>query len=291
MRVLKWEIDLLNVFRFNYFLYGIFVGFPIKQPYGLYLFLIFWIVLSGYGITAGAHRLWSHRSYEAKLPLKIFLAFCNTIAFQRSIYKWCKIHRSHHQFVDTNADPHNSRRGLFFSHFGWMLIKPHQDVEKFGQKINLRDLENDKIVMFQHKNYPILILFCAFLLPISILKSWNISFHHALNMVLICHFIISNLIWLVNSYAHKFGSKPYNKKISATDSSYFAIIVLGEGFHNFHHVFPYDYRTSEYNLYWCNSTTLFIDLMTRIGWASNLKTVSTNTIRKSYLQIKGENHH
>ena len=37
---------------------------------------------SGLGITAGCHRLWSHRAYKARLPLRVFLAFLQTMAFQ-----------------------------------------------------------------------------------------------------------------------------------------------------------------------------------------------------------------
>lgn len=52
------------------------------------LFFVLAIVmyqLAGFGITAGAHRLWSHRAYKAKWPLRLFLTFCNTLAFEVSI--------------------------------------------------------------------------------------------------------------------------------------------------------------------------------------------------------------
>lgn len=38
--------------------------------------------VSSIGITAGAHRLWSHRAYKAKWPLRVILIIFNTIAFQ-----------------------------------------------------------------------------------------------------------------------------------------------------------------------------------------------------------------
>jgi stearoyl-CoA desaturase (delta-9 desaturase) len=57
-----------------------------------------------------------------------------------------------------------------------------------------------------------------------------------------------------------------------------AILAYGEGFHNYHHVFPYDYKTAELGDYMFNPTTAFIDLFARIGWAYSLKTVSEETI-------------
>lgn len=57
----------------------------------------------------------------------------------------------HHKFTDTDADPHNSQRGLFFSHMGWLLVRKHQDVKTKGGTIDMSDLKNDPIVMFQKK--------------------------------------------------------------------------------------------------------------------------------------------
>ncbi len=72
-------------------------------------------------MTAGAHRLWSHRSYKARLPLRCFLAFANSMATENSLYVWCRDHRVHHKFSETNADPHNAKRGFFFAHVSQFL--------------------------------------------------------------------------------------------------------------------------------------------------------------------------
>lgn len=70
---------------------------------------------AGFSIGCGAHRLWSHKSYDATLPLRIFYAIGQTISGQNSIYTWSRDHRLHHKFSDTNGDPHNTLRGYFFS--------------------------------------------------------------------------------------------------------------------------------------------------------------------------------
>lgn len=106
---------------------------------------------AAFGITAGAHRLWAHKSYKARLPLRIFLMILQTIAFQNSIYEWARDHRVHHKFTDTDADPHNASRGFFFSHMGWLLIRKHPEVKAKGKMIDMSDLEQDPVVMFQKK--------------------------------------------------------------------------------------------------------------------------------------------
>ena len=67
-------------------------------------------------ITAGAHRLWTHRSYKASLPLRVILMLGNCIAMENSIFHWTRDHRVHHKFSETSADPHDASRGFFFAH-------------------------------------------------------------------------------------------------------------------------------------------------------------------------------
>ncbi|XP_013793869.2 acyl-CoA desaturase-like, partial [Limulus polyphemus] len=79
--------------------------------------------------------------------------------------------------------------------------------------------------------------------------------------------------WLVNSAAHYWGNRPYNRFMNARENKHVAFWALGEGFHNYHHTFPYDYSTSEYG--WkLNISTMFIDFMAMLGQAYDMKTVS-----------------
>lgn len=81
--------------------------------------------ITGLGITAGVHRLWAHRSYNATLPYRFLLMIFNSIANQGPIYHWARDHRVHHKYSETDADPHNATRGFFFAHMGWLLVKKH----------------------------------------------------------------------------------------------------------------------------------------------------------------------
>ena len=105
----------------------------------------------GLGVTAGAHRMWCHRSYKATWTLKVLLMCMNCVGVQNDIYEWTRDHRVHHKFTETDADPHNAKRGFFFSHVGWLLVRKHPDVMTLGSKVDLSDLKEDEIVMFQRR--------------------------------------------------------------------------------------------------------------------------------------------
>jgi stearoyl-CoA desaturase (delta-9 desaturase) len=76
-----------------------------------------------------------------------------TLAFQNHIYEWVRDHRVHHKFTDTDADPHDVRRGFFFAHMGWLCVKKHPDVREKGKTVDMSDLEKDGVVMFQKKYF------------------------------------------------------------------------------------------------------------------------------------------
>lgn len=119
--------------------------------YFLFLLAYFLILISTQGTGAGVHRLWAHRAYKAKVPLRLLLAFYQTLTFQKDIYDWVRDHRVHHKYSDTEPDPHNASNGFFYSHMGWLMLKKTQATITKGKQLDLSDLEADAIVMFQRK--------------------------------------------------------------------------------------------------------------------------------------------
>lgn len=71
--------------------------------------------------------------------------------YKNDILEWTRDHRVHHKYSETDADPHNARRGFFFSHIGWLLVRKHPDVARKGKQLDLSDLYADKVVMIQRK--------------------------------------------------------------------------------------------------------------------------------------------
>jgi len=234
------------------------------------------------GITGGYHRLWTHKGYKAKLPLRILLALLGAGCGMNSIYIWCRDHRAHHKFSETHGDPHNAKRGFFFAHMGWLMCKKHPDVKTKGKLIDLSDLEADPVVTWQYKNFEILFLIMAILVPMSLYRYvLSASWLEAFCIGAIWLYVQGlHQTWLVNSAAHLWGPRPYDKQINPAENLIVSILGLGEGWHNYHHVFPWDYKTSELGFYRYNLTTAFIDFFAWIGWAYDLKVVSPEVVRQ-----------
>lgn len=100
--------------------------------------------------TAGYHRLWSHTSYKATLPLQIYLAAVGVGAAEGSIRWWSKGHRAHHRYTDTDKDPYSVRKGFIYSHIGWLVMK--QNPKRIGRS-DITDLNEDPVVVWQHVHY------------------------------------------------------------------------------------------------------------------------------------------
>ncbi|KAL6426364.1 hypothetical protein ACFW04_009104 [Cataglyphis niger] len=213
--------------------------------------------------------------------MRVILMILQTTAFQNHIYEWVRDHRVHHKFTDTDADPHNAQRGFFFSHMGWLLVRKHPDVIKKGATIDMSDLEKDAVVVWQRRLYIVLMPLFCFLLPTWVpCHFWNEKPMFAWYATLFRYTLSLHMTWLVNSAAHMWGMKPYDNTISPTDSYSVGIGALGEGWHNYHHVFPWDYKAAELGDYRTNFTTAFIDFFSWIGWAYDLKTVNHAIIQK-----------
>lgn len=245
---------------------------------------------SGLGITAGTHRLWSHKSYAASRPLRWFLMCMNCMAFQGSILEWSRDHRTHHKGSETNADPHNASRGFFFAHCGWIMVRKHDQVKIQGKKINLQDLYDDQVVMFQHRHYLSLALVWCYVLPtlFGVLVtggSWTKGFWIA---GVFRHVWVLHMTWCVNSVAHFWGTRPYAPDINPAENWFVSLCAIGEGWHNYHHAFPSDYATGEFGVLsgqW-NPTTLFIDACTAMGWAWDLKRSKLAAARREKLALQ-----
>merc|ERR1712086_1126769 len=230
--------------------------------------------ISGLGITAGVHRLWSHRSYNANLGVRVFLMLCNSIANQGSIYHWARDHRVHHKFSETDSDPHNATRGFIFAHIGWLYVKKHPDVIAAGKKLKFDDLAADGAVMFQKKLDPWFGLFMCFVLPALVAQyGWGETFMNGY-WVAGCarYMMVLHFTWLVNSGAHLWGERPYDEASNPAENLWVSIAAIGEGWHNWHHKYPFDYAASEYGVaQQFNPTKLFIDTCAKFGWVTERK--------------------
>lgn len=135
-------------------------------------------------------------------------------------------------------------------------------------------------------------LLCCFFLPTFIpVVFFNETILNAFLAASIFRYVwVLNTTWSVNSAAHIWGMKPYNTESTSVQNAYVSWFALGEGWHNYHHVFPWDYKTSELGNYGLNWTTFVIDFFAKVGWAYNLKTVSDEIIRNRVLKTGDGSH-
>ncbi|NVJ50840.1 MAG: fatty acid desaturase [Gammaproteobacteria bacterium] len=218
-------------------LYGYWVGYDIWH----WVFLTIGIGICGMSITAGYHRLWSHKAYKANRFVRILYALGGALAVQNSALHWSSDHRLHHGHVDDNdKDPYSAKRGFWYSHMGWMLRE--YQAHRYSDYSNVKDLQQDPIVMWQHRNYLWLTLSLNFGLPIVL--GW--FYGDVLGMLLIVGFlrlvISHHTTFFINSLAHIWGKQTYTDKNTARDNGFLALLTYGEGYHNFHHLFQNDYR-------------------------------------------------
>ena len=180
---------------------------------------------TGLSITAGYHRLWAHRAYEAHPLMKIPLMLFGAMALQNSILIWASMHRVHHKHVDDeDQDPYSAKRGLWFSHMGWMLRDYPSSALDFK---NARDLKEDPIVMFQHRHYLALALGMNFGLP-ALLGWINGDLWGSLLLAGVMRLVISqHVTFFINSLAHYWGRQPYTDANSARDNDLLALVTYG----------------------------------------------------------------
>ncbi|KAM9916731.1 hypothetical protein OXX59_009794, partial [Metschnikowia pulcherrima] len=238
-------------------------------------------VFSGISITAGYHRLFAHKSYDAHWTVRAFFAFFGAGAVQGSIKWWSHSHRIHHRYTDTNRDPYDARQGFWYSHMGWMLTKANP---KNRARADISDLTCDPIVVFQHRHYLTLMLFAGVILPGIIAGvcwgDWVGGFMFA---GIIKYLVIQQATFCVNSLAHWIGVQPFDDRRTPRDHVLTALVTFGEGYHNFHHEFPSDYRNA-LKWYQYDPTKMSIWAMSKVGLAWNLKTFSQNAIEQGLFQ-------
>ncbi|CAO3661591.1 hypothetical protein G6F70_004491 [Rhizopus microsporus] len=243
---------------------------------------ILYYFITALGITAGYHRYWAHRSYSCTKLTQIFLCLAGSGAFQGSIQWWSRGHRAHHRWTDSDKDPYAATRGFFFSHIGWMLV--NRPKNRIGYA-DTADLRSDPLVQFQHRYYLYFATTMAFLFPALVAGfGWG-DFKGGLVFAGLCRLVfVHHATFCVNSLAHYIGDTPYDDYHTPKNSWITALVTCGEGYHNFHHEFPQDYRNAIL-WYQYDPTKWFIKTLNLFGLTYGLKTFPSNEIEKGRVQM------
>ena len=239
----------------------------------------------GLSITVGYHRLFSHRSHNAKWPLVLFYSIFGAGSFQNSIIEWCSDHRRHHKLTDTEDDPYSASKGFWYSHIGWILLEEENFTNDFS---NVKDLQRSKIIMWQHRNVFLIGALSGLILPAVIgfaiggLSGAVGCFVWAgLARVVFVH----HGTFLINSAAHIWGTQPYSEENSSRDSFWLAFLTFGEGYHNFHHTFQADYRNG-HKWYHMDPSKWWIQSFKYLGLNSDLKSTPKHSIEIAKVNMR-----
>lgn len=237
----------------------------------LWSLFAFYCIATGMSITLGYHRLFSHLSFKAKWPVKLFTLIFGACALENSALNWVSDHRKHHKHVDHDDDPYNISKGFFWAHIGWIFFKlnPEPPLD------NVADLRKDKLVMWQDRWAITIAVVVGLLLPAAIgyavggaVGAWGGFLIVGIFRV----FCVQQSTFFINSLCHTIGSRPYSTKCSARDSWIMALFTFGEGYHNYHHEFQHDYRNGVKAMTW-DPTKWTIWLLAKMGLVSNLRRV------------------
>ncbi len=216
-------------------IYVFFNGIKIYEPI---LLISLWFI-SGIGITMGYHRLFSHKSYKTNIILEWIMMIFGSIALENTILKWSSDHRKHHSHAETEHDPYSITKGFWHAHIGWIIKNTDEEKNKI---IGVKDLEKKSAIIFQNKYYLHIAILFGFILPLII----GIYFDRPLGAILWGTFLRITLVhhatFLINSLCHYKGSRTYDAKSTSRDSWIMSLFTFGEGYHNYHHKFPSDFR-------------------------------------------------
>jgi stearoyl-CoA desaturase (delta-9 desaturase) len=245
------------------------------EPWMLGLFVVMY-ALVGLSITAGYHRFFSHKSYEAALPVQIFYAIFGALAAQNSILWWSASHRVHHKYVDQDWDPYNIRRGFWWAHIFWIFYR-NPDAGNFD---NSPDLLKNPVVMWQHRWHKVIMVVVGFGLPTMVGALFGDAWAGLLWGGFLRVAVIHHTTFFVNSLAHFWGARTFSAENSARDNGFVALLTLGEGYHSFHHRFANDFRNGIRWYHWDPSKWFILGLR-GVGLATDLRLTPAPMVEKA----------
>jgi stearoyl-CoA desaturase (delta-9 desaturase) len=228
-------------------------------------------VITGLGITVGYHRFAAHRSFDCPTAVKVVLLVAGAWALQNNVLKWAADHLRHHAQCDRPEDPYNAQQGFWHSHCGWLFAAERYTDEKYALR-----LRQDPVVMWQSRYYvPILLsgLALPFVVGLSV-HGWMGGVSCFLLAGVGRTFAVLNSTFCINSICHLWGSQPHSSANSSRNNWWISLVTFGEGYHNYHHAYPSDYRNGSlwYNF---DPSKWLIFSLSKIGLARSLRTASS----------------
>jgi stearoyl-CoA desaturase (delta-9 desaturase) len=248
----------------------------VVHMHDIVLAVVFYLV-SGFGVTVGYHRLFTHRGFKPTRALKIALASAGSLAMEGSLIGWVANHRRHHAFSDRAGDPHSPHthdgavtgplRGFFHAHVGWLFKTNLTSAERYAP-----DLMNDADVAIISRLFPLFAI-SSLAAPFFLGWAWSGTIGGALTALLWAGaarmMLLHHVTWSVNSICHMFGKQPATERDRSTNFAPLGVLSFGEAWHNFHHAHPRSARHGALP-HQMDPSAAVIRLFERAGWATDV---------------------
>jgi stearoyl-CoA desaturase (delta-9 desaturase) len=205
-------------------------------------------VLSGFGVTLGFHRLFTHRSFKTTRGVRAVLAILGSMAAQGPVIEWVATHRKHHVHSDEPGDPHSPHmhdgtgwlgalRGLVYAHVGWLF----RGEDRANPARFARDLLADRDLRVISRLFPLWTLAglgVAFGLGVALTGTVTGGLTGLLWGGGARIFVVHHATFSINSLCHVFGRRPFQTGDESRNLAWLAPLTFGEAWHNNHHAFP-----------------------------------------------------
>jgi stearoyl-CoA desaturase (delta-9 desaturase) len=236
---------------------------------------------SGFGITIGYHRLFTHQAFETNRVVRAILVIFGGMAFQGPILKWVAMHRRHHLLSDRAGDPHSPHlhgenlrttlAGVLHSHVGWVFDDEPEDLKR-----HVGELLASRLNRALNSLWPLWAI-AGLIIPAIlgglITRSWAGVVSGFLWSGLARVFLVHHITWSINSVCHVWGARPFRCLDQSRNNLIFGLLGLGEGWHNNHHAFP---TSARHGLSWWqfDISYIVIRFMQFFGLAWNVRVPS-----------------
>lgn len=185
-----------------------------------------------FGLTAGFHRYFSHRTFKTSRFVQFLFALLGTMAVQKGPLWWAAHHRRHHKYTDQEGDVHSPvKDGFWWSHVGWVVSRRFDATDWSAIKDFARFRELRWLNTYHVIPGIALAVACFF---------GGVLFGESGWQWLVWGFVISTVLlyhgtFTVNSLAHMWGSRRYKTTDDSRNNFWIALWTGGEGWHNNHH--------------------------------------------------------
>ncbi len=226
------------------------------------------------GVTAGYHRMLTHRSFRPNPVVKFLLLVLGSMSLEGPALQWAATHVKHHAQSDKEGDPHSPVEGFFHAHVGWVFNGDDAD-----PNVYCRNLVNDRMVVFVSRTFFVWAIL-ALVIPFAI-GGWSGLLWGGLVRIFLTH----HVTWSVNSVCHTFGKREYETTDQSRNEWIVGLLAFGEGWHNNHHAFP---RSAFHGLHWWqfDFAGYFIWSLERLGLAEDVYRVPPSLMARRSLHAR-----